>query len=113
MRVIVTGGRDYDNYEHVARTLLHVWLENDRPQMIIVQGGAKGADAAARKMAKTQGFRCETFPADWSIGRWAGPKRNQEIVDAGGDLVVAFPGGTGTADCLRRAKAAGIRAIEA
>jgi len=52
--------------------------------------------------------------AKWSKhGRAAGPIRNQEMIDeCKPDLVVAFPGGRGTADMVRRAKAAGIRVIE-
>lgn len=39
----------------------------------------------------------------------AGPDRNQRMIDEGRpDLVVAFPGGRGTADMIRRATEAGI-----
>jgi len=39
----------------------------------------------------------------------AGGDRNQQIIDDGKlDGVVAFPGGTGTADMIRRAKKAGL-----
>lgn len=42
-------------------------------------------------------------------GRAAGPIRNQQMLDEGKPhLVVAFPGGTGTADMVRRAQAAGV-----
>lgn len=108
LRVIVCGGRNYSDEEAVARALLNVWLDHDRPPMQVVQGGAKGADEAARKVAETQGFRCDTFHADWSIGPYAGPKRNQQMVEAGADLLIAFPGGKGTADCVLRAERAGI-----
>ena len=52
--------------------------------------------------------------ADWAKhGRKAGPIRNQRMIDEGRpDLVVAFPGGTGTADMVERARVAGIRVIE-
>jgi predicted Rossmann-fold nucleotide-binding protein len=38
----------------------------------------------------------------------AGHYRNQEMADTGADLCIAFPGGRGTADMVRRAAAAGI-----
>ena len=45
--------------------------------------------------------------------RGAGPERNARMLAEGRpDLVVAFPGGTGTADMVRRAKAAGVRVVE-
>lgn len=109
MRVIVCGGREYTDQKAVAKSLLDVWLALDRPMMTIVQGGAPGADKCARQVAAQQGFPCETFRAEWERdGKAAGPRRNQRMVKAGADLLVAFPGGRGTEDMVRRAKAAGI-----
>ena len=47
---------------------------------------------------------------DWKkYGKKAGPLRNQQMLEEGKpDLVVAFPGGNGTADMVRRAKKANI-----
>ena len=45
-------------------------------------------------------------------GRKAGPIRNQQMLDEGRpSLVVAFPGGRGMADMVRRARNAGVEAI--
>lgn len=47
------------------------------------------------------------------LDRSAGPKRNQRMLDKGKpDLVLAFPGGDGTADMVRKAKSAGVPIIE-
>ena len=55
--------------------------------------------------------RAGSYPAQWDVyGRRAGPIRNQEMIDEGKpDGVVAFPGGKGTADMVRRAEAAGLK----
>jgi len=54
-----------------------------------------------------------TFDADWKLGKKAGPLRNQRMIDEGRpDLVVAFPGGKGTADMVRRAEAAGVKVLK-
>jgi hypothetical protein len=51
--------------------------------------------------------------AEWKkYGPAAGPIRNQRMLDWGPDLVVAFSGGKGTADMVRRARAAGVEVIE-
>jgi len=34
------------------------------------------------------------------------------LKDGRPDIVLAFPGGTGTADMMRRARAAGVRVVE-
>jgi hypothetical protein len=77
---------------------------------VIIHGAAPGADSIARLAAEDLGLRTEAHPADWARygRRAAGPIRNQEMLDSGIDLVIAFPGGRGTADMVRRARKAGI-----
>lgn len=57
---------------------------------------------------------CLNYPANWSkYKKKAGPIRNQQMLDEGKpDLVVAFSGGTGTADMVHRAKVANVKVIE-
>lgn len=105
MRIIVTGGRRYND----RATFAQVMEEYADQTPTIVHGGMSGADMWGFLWAREKGFPQETFRADWDAhGRAAGPIRNQEMVDAGADLVIAFPGERGTADCVRRAEAAGI-----
>lgn len=108
MRVIVTGGRNYDDREKVHQALT-VLLQNSVHAMVIIDGGAKGADKLAREFAKEYGVCSITYKALWRLGRAAGPERNKIMIrESRADLVLAFPGGNGTKDCVRRARAAGI-----
>ena len=54
------------------------------------------------------------FLPDWEKhGRAAGPIRNKLMLDEGRpDLVVAFPGGRGTANMVKQASAASVEVIE-
>jgi hypothetical protein len=109
MRFIVCGGRDFDDWEAVTAALLPIPLS-----AVLVHGDARGADTQAAQRWASFGGKEEAHPAKWSLfGRSAGIKRNQEMLDAGADFVLAFPGGAGTADMVRRAKAAGIEVREA
>lgn len=112
MKVIVCGGRDLTDMVWVAREMdaLHA----KTPIRTLIQGGATGADRLARRWAYVAGVEVKEYPADWPThGRAAGPIRNQHMLDAERpDLVVAFPGGRGTADMVRRAKAAGVCVVE-
>jgi hypothetical protein len=112
-RVLVCGGRDFNELGAVWGQLdaIHAL---DGPIAAIIQGGGKGADYLAASWADFNGVPDIDFLADWhKHGRAAGPIRNQQMLDEGKpDLVVAFPGGRGTADMVRRAKVAGIRVIE-
>ena len=113
LRVIVCGGRTYTDADTVARVLdgLH-WTRGGIA--LLAAGDAKGADALALAWASWRGVSLQRFRADWdNLGRAAGPIRNQHMLDeVGPDLVVAFPGGRGTADMVRRARAAGVCVVE-
>lgn len=73
-----------------------------------------GADRVAKAWAIRRGHEHKPFEAKWeSYGKLAGPMRNQQMIDAKPVLLVAFPGGDGTADCVARAMLAGIPVFEA
>ena len=83
--------------------------------MVVIHGGARGADDLARQWGEISvGIEGVEFRADWTArGKAAGMIRNQRMLDEGRpDLVVAFPGGRGTADMVRRARKAGVEVIE-
>ena len=103
MRVIVCGGRNYADQRAVFDT-----LEYYSPTMVI-QGGASGADMLARKWCVQRGVMCVEVLALWSYyGRSAGPTRNKWMTRLDPDMVLAFPGGRGTASMVRIAEEAGI-----
>ena len=104
MKVLVCGGRDYDDQAFVSQTLSSFVITT------IMQGGAEGADTLAQNYALAHFIPLWTFRANWKEhGKAAGPIRNQSMLDYGKpDLVIAFPGGRGTADMVRRAKKAGV-----
>lgn len=110
--VLVCGGRDYDNWPFVEATLDD--LAKEKGPIILVQGGATGADAWARQWARRQSvatlWHMINMPADWKKnGRAAGPIRNKRMLtECLPDLVVAFPGGRGTSDMCGQAKKAGV-----
>lgn len=112
MRVLVCGGRDFTN----ARLLYGALDRLAREVLVdcIIEGDARGADRMAGYWAKKNRVDLRLFPADWTKhGKAAGPIRNQQMLDKGKpDLVIAFPGGSGTADMVSRARAAGIEVRE-
>ena len=115
MKVLICGGRDFTDYRRFAVAMREITLEYG-PFDVAIHGDAKGADHCAHLWANSPiGSKSEiVFEADWKThGNAAGPKRNQQMLDEGKpDLVVAFPGGRGTADMVRRAKVAKLPVIE-
>ncbi len=104
MRVLVCGGRDFYDYGLVYQTL------KDIPITTIIEGGAKGADALANRYGVEENIDVVTFQAPWKLyGKRAGYIRNKQMLDEGKpELVVAFPGGKGTANMVELAKEARV-----
>ena len=112
MRALVCGGREFANRQMLNEALNR--LRQERGIAHLIAGGARGADSMAEWWARGEGVPCDVYQADWAgLGRKAGPIRNQRMLDEGKpDLVVAFPGGRGTADMVRRGREAGVEVIE-
>jgi len=111
-RILVCGGRDWSNKcmtEGVLDGYRLQYHEKGKP-IVIVQGGATGADFIAKKWAEEHGIPCEEHKADWKRhGRGAGPVRNAKMLGTGIDVVIAFPGGRGTQDTINKAETLKIR----
>lgn len=112
MRVLVTGGRDFEEIDTLYHALDQIHQET--PITLIIEGGAKGADRLARRWADARNVPFVTEEADWTRhGKAAGPLRNGRMIkEHKPDLVVAFKGGKGTADCKAQARAAGVAVRE-
>jgi len=111
--VIVCGSRTYSNRKAVRYTLesLYRFAGGD---LTIRHGAASGADTLAEEWAADRGVLTEPFPADWTTGRGAGPRRNRAMLEAmpRPALVVAFPStGPGTANMVAQARSHGVRVI--
>lgn len=111
MRVLVTGGRNYQDWKRVFDE-----LEKLAPSSI-VHGAATGADTLAGTYAKLNEIPVREYPAKWYrngvFDRSAGPRRNVWMLkDSKPDMVLAFPGGDGTANMVALAKACGVKVVE-
>jgi hypothetical protein len=140
-RLLVTGSRPWTDRQRLEDALLLAWhdaLESGHTDITVVHGAAPGADTYADIWAKARaghGVTVDPHAADWdtcspdcpppaghrrlrgtqgSYCPTAGHRRNQLMVDLGAALCLAFPLGkaTGTRDCMRRARQAGITVWE-
>lgn len=111
MRLIIAGSRSFT--ERLAAPLLDVGLAHFRDVTEVVSGGARGPDAAGERWARRRGIPVRRFLPDWSLGKVAGPLRNQEMLEYAapdGHLVALWDGySNGTLDMITRARRAGLR----
>lgn len=110
--VLVCGGRNFNDSESVFKILdaVHVKLKIRE----IVNGAARGADKISSDWAQKNSIRLKEYPAMWNeFGPSAGPIRNSRMISENQiDLVVAFPGGKGTRDMIKKSRSAGIKVLE-
>lgn len=112
MKVLICGGRDFNNFAHVKKVMDEI--HSKTPVELVISGKARGADALGEQWAISKNIPIDPYPANWNDhGKAAGPIRNQQMLDEGKpDLVVAFPGGNGTRDMINRSKRANVRVFE-
>ncbi len=114
--VLVTGGRDYADRARVFAELDAIHAKT--PIRFMYEGGALGADQLAHAWRLSRHVAGRTVYPDWKQhGRKAGPIRNADMLreamasaeaERVGLVVVAFPGGIGTADMVAKAEAKGV-----
>jgi ribA/ribD-fused uncharacterized protein len=111
MKLLVCGGRDFDDVDYAVR--LFDRFHKSRPVDVLISGLARGADTIGVEWAKAMNIPVHGFAADWyRDGNAAGPIRNQKMLDVGKpDVVMALPGGKGTSHMVGIAENAGVECI--
>lgn len=104
MVVLICGGRRYGDYGAFCEAMKALSF---KPK-VIVQGGARGADFLAKLWAKENNVHCADVPALWGNGKRAGSDRNSVMLCLGVKYVIAFPGGAGTRDMVKKSNEAGV-----
>ena len=91
-KLIVAGGREFHNYELLSQKLQKLLVNKiaNKETVVIVSGGAKGADKLGEQWASEFNLEIKVFPANWDkFGKSAGYKRNEEMAQFS-DALVAF-----------------------
>lgn len=109
-RVIIAGGRDFNDYQLLRKTLDNL-LCNITEEITVVCGQARGADTLGERYAKERGYSIAYFPADWKkYGKRAGYLRNEQMAQ-NADALVAFWDGQsrGTGHMIDLARRYGLK----
>ncbi len=109
--LVFTGGRDHTPDREALMVLFDTYKAH------VHVGCARGVDAAVRDAATACGVDLTVYKADWDRhGKAAGHIRNRAMLEAakesGGKVVVVhFPGGRGTQNCVDTAKTLNLPTI--
>ena len=90
-KVIIAGSRGFSNYK-LLKEKCNEYIREKRKEynIIIISGGARGADTLGEKYAQDEGFSLEVFPANWNkFGKSAGFIRNEQMAEVA-DALIAF-----------------------
>lgn len=104
MKIGIVGSRTFLDYELVKKALSE-YLDKYE-DLVIVSGGAKGADSLAEQFADDHNLQKIIFNPDWKkYGKIAGILRNRMIIKES-DMIIAFWDGKsrGTKSTISMAK---------
>lgn len=116
-KVIVAGGRNFDDYERLSKTLetfrTSIWKGDHADDIEIVSGGARGADSLGERWAKDNHVGVMLFPAEWNkYGKKAGILRNEEMGDYADTLIAFWDGKSrGTEHMIKYAGKNGLNVL--
>lgn len=82
-KVIVSGSREFDDYELLSTTLKNYNI------IEIVSGMAQGADSLGNRFANENNIVLKEFPANWDLGPQAGILRNIDMANYA-DMLITF-----------------------
>lgn len=109
MKVIVAGSRDFQDEARVQRILNKLYEE--KPDIEIVSGLARGPDTFGKKWAESKSITVHKFPAKWKIyGKAAGYRRNEQMAQFADALIAFWDGESrGTMHMINLAREYGLK----
>jgi len=88
MKVIIAGSRDIIDLTCVIEAVSRSGFEITE----VVSGTARGVDRLGELWAAQHNVPIKRFPADWSIGKSAGYKRNEQMADYAEAAIIIHDG---------------------
>ena len=126
IRICVTGGRLYDNPELIQWVINQLKLHFHKREFdtTLIHGDAIGVDTYAKVAAQNDfyngtigmAWKTKAYPVskeEWKqYGKGAGHRRNRiMLVESKPHILLSFPGGKGTADCIQTATELGVHVV--
>ena len=104
LTILITGSRDWNDEKTIIEAIIELH-EKYSEKKVLVHGGCKGADTIGATTASSLGWTVIAELPDWSLGKKAGPLRNQKMIDKYKPkiaLIFNKNNSRGTMDCKNR-----------
>jgi len=123
MKLIIAGSRYFTNYD-LLKEKLDYYLSNAKPPIEIISGRCStgtetfrtkdhikvfGADGLGERYAEEKGYKVHPFPANWKLGKSAGPRRNEDMARIATHLIAFHSGSAGTQNMIDTAVKYGLK----
>ena len=83
-KIAIVGSRNFNNFDLMNKVVFQDYIEKNglyAEDVMIISGGANGADKLAEKLAQLRGYKLVVFKADWNkYGKKAGMIRNSILL---------------------------------
>ena len=77
---LIVGSRTFTDYELMKKKTDYLLSNIAKNDIVIISGGARGADSLAKRYAEENNYKYYEFKADWdTYGKSAGYRRNVEM----------------------------------
>lgn len=116
-KVLICGSTRWKKEASIRGLLKRLRAKHGTSKLLIIEGGAEGADWMAGQIARQLNIHVVEVKALWDTRhRSAGPQRNAVMLGLGPDEVHAFypesDHDSGTADMVSKARRAGVPTTE-
>lgn len=116
MRIIISGTRDFDDYELLSNEVdkfIEDSLKEFDCEFEIVSGTCRGADSLGERYAEEKGYTIKRFNPNWNeYGRSAGIIRNQMMASYADTLITFWDGKSrGTKNMIDEAQKRGLNIV--
>jgi predicted Rossmann fold nucleotide-binding protein DprA/Smf involved in DNA uptake len=92
MKLIIAGSRSLEDYSWMEAKLNKILSDTSEP-VVVISGGAKGADRLGERYAEERGFEVVVMPAEWEKhGKKAGYLRNKQMAEQCTHAVIFWDG---------------------
>jgi hypothetical protein len=109
MKILVCGGRKYSDQDQFIEVMDKIVNKFGADNIEFISGGATGADTMIIEYAQFHQIDYTVKYAKWKkSGKSAGSIRNKVMLDLNPNLVVAFPGGSGTKNMVEISRKKGV-----